>query len=134
LFGKDIIDGQYVVKDVNKYLTKIANHIAKVPPGQVSEVLKRVYELEFGIDTRKLKHSDERVAVFEQKPIMDRMSGVGYEYLMHEYLERDILKYTGEKFEEFYSKPRWYTRAMIDMILKLEATQKRNAPKFPEEK
>ena len=59
MFGKDIIDGQYVVKDVNKYLTKIANHIAKVPPGQVSEVLKRVYELEFGIDTRKLKHSDE---------------------------------------------------------------------------
>ncbi len=122
----------HVVKDVNVYLNKIAKHVAKVPPGQVAEVLKRVYELEFDIDTRKKKHSDEKVAVFEQKPIMDRMSGVGYEYLMHEYLERDILKYTGEKFEEFYSKPRWYTRSMIDMIVKLEAAQKRNMPKLPE--
>lgn len=60
---------------------------------------------------------------------MDRMSGTGMEFLLYQYFEKDILKYTGEKFEEFYSKPKWFTRMMIDQITKYEAAQKKlNTP------
>lgn len=124
----------YVPIDINDYITKIANNVAKLPPDQVGQVLKRIYELEFEIDKSKPNRNDESIAVFEHKPIMDRLSGVGYERLMFEYFEHDVLKHTGEKFEEFYSKPFWYTRAMIEQIKKVEAAMKPKGFKFPEEK
>ena len=133
MFGKDLVDKEknlYLPKDINAYLTKIARHVSQVPPDQVARTLKRVFELEYNIDTRRDTPSDETVAVFEYKPISDSMSGIGYERLMFEYLDLEILKHTGEKFEEFYSKPRWYTRAMVEQIKKYVAAQK---PKTPPE-
>ena len=99
-----------------------------MPPDQVARTLKRVFELEYDIDVKKPNPSDEMVAVFEYKPISDSMSGIGYERLMFEYFELEILKHTGEKFEEFYSKPRWYTRAMVEQIRKYVAAQKTKLP------
>jgi hypothetical protein len=118
----------YLPKDINAYLTKIAKFVGKVPPDQVGRTLKRVFELEYDIDVKKPNPSDEMVAVFEYKPISDSMSGIGYERLMFEYFELEILKHTGEKFEEFYSKPRWYTRAMVEQIRKYVAAQKTKLP------
>lgn len=118
----------YLPKDINAYLTKIAKFVGKVPPDQVARTLKRVFELEYDIDVKKPSPSDEMVAVFEYKPISDSMSGIGYERLMFEYFELEILKHTGEKFEEFYSKPRWYTRAMVEQIRKYVAAQKTKLP------
>lgn len=118
----------YLPKDINAYLTKIAKFVGKVPPDQVARTLKRVFELEYDIDVKKPNPSDEMVAVFEYKPISDSMSGIGYERLMFEYFELEILKHTGEKFEEFYSKPRWYTRAMVEQIRKYVAAQKTKLP------
>lgn len=131
MFGKDLVDKEknlYLPKDINTYLTKIAKFVGKVPPDQVGRTLKRVFELEYDIDVKKPNPSDEMVAVFEYKPISDSMSGIGYERLMFEYFELEILKYTGEKFEEFYSKPRWYTRAMVEQIKKYVAAQKTKLP------